>query len=68
MVTLGRTTGYAHPTTDLTIFSCDMYEADVRKYSICRPLLSSHEVHFLVKDFPGDIARLPCITGLSAHI
>ena len=53
-------TGYAHPTTDFTIISCDIPEANVRKKSICRPLLSSHEVHFLVKDFP-DIARLPCI-------
>ena len=31
MVTQGRTTGYAHPTTDFTIISYGNPEADVRK-------------------------------------
>ena len=52
MVPYDRTTGYEHPTTDFTIISCHIPEAEVRKYSICRPFLSSHEVHFLVKNFP----------------
>ena len=55
MVTLGRTNGYANPTTNFTIISRGIPETDVRKYSIRRPLLSSREVHFLVKYF-SDIA------------